>query len=133
MLGSDERWSRRGLRRRPPRIQAPSHLASGFFGALFQWTFKPLCRLRMAAWWGHQDCPRQVEIGRHEAGNGRCDGLAGQELVGELEHRQHDGEDEQQHVEGDRLVLWVVIAVTYSPQTAEDAEVFGQDRRDIVT
>ncbi len=30
------------------------------------------------------------------------------------------------------LVLWVVIAVTYSPQTAEDAEVFGQDRRDIV-
>ena len=30
------------------------------------------------------------------------------------------------------LVLWVVIAVTYSSQTAEDAEVFGQDRRDIV-
>ena len=25
------------------------------------------------------------------------------------------------------LVLWVVIAVTYSRQTAEDAEVFGQD------
>ncbi len=24
-----------------------------------------------------------------------------------------------------RLVLWVVVAVTYSPQTAEDAEVFG--------
>ena len=30
------------------------------------------------------------------------------------------------------LVLCVVIAVTYSPQTADDAEVFGQDRRDIV-
>ncbi len=30
------------------------------------------------------------------------------------------------------LVLWVVIAVAYSPQTAEDAEVFGQDRQDIV-
>ncbi len=49
---------------------------------------------------GHQDCPRQGEIGQPEAGNGRCDGLAGQELVGELVYGQHDGEHEQQHVEG---------------------------------
>ncbi len=30
------------------------------------------------------------------------------------------------------LVLWVVIAVTCSPQTTEDPEIFGQDRRDMI-
>jgi hypothetical protein len=34
--------------------------------------------------------------------------------------------------ESGRLVLRAGIAVTYSTQTAEGAEVFGQDRRDIV-